>query len=294
VDTSGDASEAYPVYTTKGILGRADGTGRCGGWERLLLAMFGIHGVVNAEGFWMIRAKDPKNLDTDKRFLVKICQFTGPGSLAGWRTGFHFAGFATENGLYTHRGTVDCVKSSGVAGQGKTNPQFDFADHIVVKHGGKLYDPSYGIGPYNTQLEYELHALDGLCSAANGIIQFTMADPAGTAQFISLACGPGFLEYTALAGDTLAGVAAKCGGTASLLFNDPMNADLKSSLQDQYDRAQTVESAAAGVGLAGWVPSTFSKTAALPGPEAVPLDAGTVVRVPRSLLTVPMLDGHVK
>lgn len=294
VNTSGDQGEPFPVYSTRGILGRADGTGRCGGWARLLVDMFRIHGVVSAKRFWMIRSKDPKNVDGNKRFLVKNCQFTGPGSLAAWSTGFHFAGFATEKGLYTHRGAVDCIKLSGAAGQGKTNPQFDFADHVVVKHGGKLYDPSYGIEPCTDQFEYEGRALDGLGSMANGSHRFKMIDPAATPQFISLACSPGFLEYVALTGETLAVVAAKCGGTASLLFNDPMNADLKSSLQSQYDRAKAVESAAAAVSLGGWVPSTFSKTAALPGPEAIPLDAGTVVRVPRSLLTVPMLDGYVQ
>jgi hypothetical protein len=280
VKTSADQNEPS-VYSAKGILSRKDGTGRCGGWANLLMLMFKNHGVTSARKYWMIRGKDRANRDTNLRFLVKNCNFIGAGGLAAWRTGLHFAGFATENGLYAYRGTVDCVKQDGAPGQGKKNPQFDFGDHVIVDHGGKLYDPSYGLGPFDNQFDYEKSALDGLGSMANGVYGFNMGD--GTAQYISLACSPGFVQYTAKAGDTLASVAAAYGGTATDLFTDPLNADLKSTLERRYSVLKVEKSIADLVGIAMAIPA---------GPEAVPLQAGDEVRIPRSLLTKPMLDPY--
>lgn len=88
------------------------------------------------------------------------------------------------------------MKLAGAPGQGKTNPQFDFGDHVVVKHGGKVYDPSYGLGPYDDDKSYFAAALDGLASSSAGTQGFTMTD--GTKQFISKDCVPyagGFAEY---------------------------------------------------------------------------------------------------
>ena len=168
------------TYTTRGILGGPDATGRCGGWASLLLHMWKIHGVTLAGKRWYIRSVDRRSLDSKKRFLVKNIDFSVPG---------------TQGGRYPHAG-AGAMKLAGAPGQGKTNPQFDFGDHVVVKHGGKLYDPSYGLGPYDDDKSYFAAALDGLASSSAGMQRFTMTD--GTKQFISKDCVPyagGFAEY---------------------------------------------------------------------------------------------------
>ncbi len=211
VATSGDTAEPS-VYSTFGILSRPDGTGRCGGWAELLIHMFAIHGVTSAGKLWFIRGKDPNKADMELRFLVKNCNFSGA---------------APEPAPYRYRGNVGCVKQNGVPGQGKTNPQFDFGDHVVVVHGGKIYDPSYGVGPVGSPLEYEQKAIAGLgtMKSTPQYAQFNQTD--GTPQFISGCCSRGFLEHIVTGGEKLSAIAAKYGMSESALFNNPDNSALK-------------------------------------------------------------------
>jgi hypothetical protein len=169
------------TYTPKGMLGSPEATGRCGGWAALLQHMWKIHGVTTSNQRWFVRALNPDLADMEKRFLVKNINFAGPAALFG---------------RYRYTGSA-ALKLNGVPGQGKRNPQFDFGDHVVVKYGGQIYDPSYGIGPSPDDHTYLTGALDGLASMQNGAVGFVMAD--GTNQFISADCTPyanGFAEYT--------------------------------------------------------------------------------------------------
>jgi hypothetical protein len=240
VNTSGDQAEPS-VYSTFGILSRPDGTGRCGGWANLLIHLFEMHGVNSAGQLWFIRGKDKNNADMSLRFLVKNCTFTGGG---------------TKPAPYPYIGDTDCKKQNGVAGQGKTNPQFDFGDHVVVSHGGKIYDPSYGVGPKASQLEYEQAAMDGLGTMkfAPKYVSFTHSD--GTPQFISGRCSPGFVAHAVTGGEKLSAIAATYGTTESALFNHAYNQALK-ALRVTADKIQD----------------------------------GDVVYIPRSS-TMTMLDGH--
>ena len=50
----------------------------------------------------------------------------------------------------------------GVSGQGNSpNPPSGFENHFICRIGMRLYDPSYGIGPFNSAYEYEEAAFDG-------------------------------------------------------------------------------------------------------------------------------------
>ncbi len=50
----------------------------------------------------------------------------------------------------------------GVSGQGNSpNPPSYFANHYIVRCDGKLYDPSYALGPFQEHLQYEHAAFDG-------------------------------------------------------------------------------------------------------------------------------------
>jgi hypothetical protein len=213
VNTSGDQAEPS-VYSTFGILSRPDGTGRCGGWANLLIHMFEMHGVTSAGKLWFIRGADKNNADMKQRFLVKNCNFVGSG---------------TRPNPYPYTGNTECVKQSGAPGQGKTNPQFDFGDHVVVVHGGKIYDPSYGIGPIGTPLEYETKAIAGLAAMTGTPSYFPFNQSDGTPQFISGSCSPGFVQHVVAGGEKLSAIAARYGTSESALFDHPYNQALKSS-----------------------------------------------------------------
>ncbi len=212
VKTSGDQTEPS-VYSTRGILSRPDGTGRCGGWANLLIHLFKIHGISSGKQLLFFRPYDLKP-DIYNRFLVKNCTFAG-------------AGTANAKAGYTHKGDTECIKQNGLAGQGKTNPQFDFGDHVVVEHDGKIYDPSYGAGPILSQRAYEDGAIAGIGRITTGI-QFTQLD--GTKQFISEECAEGFIAHTVTAGETIADIAlAYTVASVVQLFDHPYNHHLKTT-----------------------------------------------------------------
>lgn len=150
--TQKSASPYNDPWSTRGILGGHDASGRCGGWADLLLTMWKIHGVTSARKRWYVRSVNKNLADMGQRFLVKNIKFPGTPTITG------------SASLYTHVGAASLKTNAfpGAPGQGKTNPQFDFGDHVVVKHDGKLYDPSYGLGPYLDDTSYLAAALDGL------------------------------------------------------------------------------------------------------------------------------------
>ena len=47
----------------------------------------------------------------------------------------------------------------GVAAQGNDNPYSRFQDHSLVQINNKVYDPSYGTGPFNTFSDWEVASI---------------------------------------------------------------------------------------------------------------------------------------
>lgn len=203
-------------YHTQGILSRVDGTGRCGGWTDLLRHMYKLHGISATKKYILVRplfwnsAEFKYVCNYDNRFLVKNCTFAGSGALMGRLP-------------YTHEGKIECTKQSGAAGQGKTNPQFDFGDHVFMEHDGKFYDPSYGIGPIVGQFAYEEAALDGV-GAYGQQLNF---DQSGTAQYIPSSCSPGFAEREITSTTSLDDIATEFNVTPQQLFEHRLNRKLK-------------------------------------------------------------------
>lgn len=188
----GGGTPSTGVFTCSDLLSRADGTGRCGAWARFLVAMHQVHGVTSSAVFGVVPVSAPV-------LIVKNCNFVGAGTLSV---------------PFTHVGQTECVKQTGIFGQGKNNPQFIFGDHALVKHSTGIYDPSYGVGPVANEKIWEDGGIVGL-----GTSSFTPFTFDGDSQFISNACSPGFILHVAVAGDTIASIAATFGvaSTAALL-----------------------------------------------------------------------------
>ena len=192
------------VQTPRGILSNATGSGRCGGWARLMAHTMELHGI-------------------------NVLLYTMDCSALAANTVLHVRNF-THNGAgtcttapYTHKGS-ECTKLDGLPGQGKTNPQFLFGDHAAVYYNNQIYDPSYGVGPEADPARYERNAVAGLGSlgtAGNDYTDFTMGD--GTDQFKANRCCEGFFVETMPAAGTLDQVALPFGKTGADLWNHPYN-----------------------------------------------------------------------
>jgi hypothetical protein len=197
----GAGTPSSGVFTCSDILSRGDGTGRCGGWARFLVAMHQVHGVTSSSVFGVV--------PIDARLLiVRNCTFSGLGSLGV---------------PFTHKGKTECVKDAGIFGQGKDNPQFTFGDHALVKHATGIYDPSYGVGPKPDIRTWEDGGIAGIGEMPG--VSFTFD---GDPHFLPGSCSPGFIKYTVVAGDTLATIAAKFGiASHHLLYGHPYNAALR-------------------------------------------------------------------
>lgn len=195
----GSDTPSASVFLCSDLLSRADGTGRCGAWARFLVAMHEVHGVTSSKVIGVV----PKSAGL---LIVKNCTFSSTGSLPT---------------PFTHKGVSECVKDDGLPGQGKSNPQFTFGDHALVQHLTGIYDPSYGVGPKPDIKTWE----DG------GIVGIGDGPPyyefiyKGDKQIMPGKCCPGFIYYTAVAGDTLDSIATKFGTTSgSDLYHHPYNA----------------------------------------------------------------------
>ena len=123
--------------------------------------------------------------------------------------------------LFSYRGQSECVKSDGIFGQGKNNPQFTFSDHALVEHSTGIYDPSYGVGPEPSLKSWEDKGIGGIGSMSPGLISFTYA---GDSHFMPGKCSPGFIKYIARAGDSVASIASRYSiASAHALGNHPYN-----------------------------------------------------------------------
>jgi len=58
----------------------------------------------------------------------------------------------------------DVATQPGIPGQSNPKPPPYFFNHFVVKYGGQVYDPSYGAGPFGSELAHENAAIDGIKS----------------------------------------------------------------------------------------------------------------------------------
>jgi hypothetical protein len=130
---------------TRLLLASADGSGQCGSWAELLVDTFKVHGITSADKVVVVVTTTAWT-SSSEGFLVKNWQ---------WNAGTHPA-------PWTHAMWTEVVNQPGIPGQRNPEPPPAFFNHFVVTHGGQLYDPSYGGGPFADQATWETGALDGL------------------------------------------------------------------------------------------------------------------------------------
>ena len=76
---------------------------------------------------------------------------------------------------------------AGVSGQGTSpNPPAGFGNHYIIKCADELYDPSYGLGPFEEYQQYEHAAFDGIIQVstygARRIAFLTELPPSGSSN----------------------------------------------------------------------------------------------------------------
>lgn len=198
------------VFDTHALLAATTGSGRCGSWANLLVDMHKVHGVTSSAVFGVVPTGAVRAVWSDCSFMVQVGTFSGAGS---------------KPAPFTHQAPAEYVKGAGLAGLGKTNPQPVFPDHALVKYGGRIYDPSYGGGPVADFLTWERAGIAGLCVGPNLIITQD-----GQELRLMQLNSKGFIIYTAVAGDTLASIAAKFGSaSADALYNHAYNAPFRAT-----------------------------------------------------------------
>ena len=153
--------------------------GRCGVWASFLVDALDIHGIA-AKRLWLGVSHDGavtsptcplqpfSPTPTECLMLVNNWSFAANGGTSG-------------DPDYPFKWD-EVVDEKGVAGQSVENPQPFFWDHVVVlvkittdegtineNSTEKLYDPSYGIGPFDEDGEdYEIAAISGFCKPEPG------------------------------------------------------------------------------------------------------------------------------
>jgi hypothetical protein len=58
----------------------------------------------------------------------------------------------------------DVANQPGIPGQNNPEPPPFFGNHFVVEYQGSVYDPSYGAGPFASELDHKNAAIDGIKS----------------------------------------------------------------------------------------------------------------------------------
>jgi hypothetical protein len=166
--------------TLEAMLADAGGNGTCVAWSRLFKTVcdaIGIGGtsIIQIESGYrndgLLTYDDVPT--TRGQFLVKDWTFTATGTApAGCAPFTHIASEVTDD--------------IGVAGQGNSNPPGAFFNHFIVAYSGEYYDPSYGSGPFPTQLSWETASIDGYekaCDPGGGappLLVYKTDDPATT------------------------------------------------------------------------------------------------------------------
>ena len=125
-----DISAEREIFSVKDLLKNNDG--RCQAWSSFLIA------CMKAQGNALCIEREViayQNWTNPKFLIVKNVEIVSP-SLA--------------------------IDHPGIPGQGTANPEIKgFGNHFLVEFKGLLYDPSYGIGPFQNLLYWQTASIAG-------------------------------------------------------------------------------------------------------------------------------------
>ncbi len=166
-----------------------NGNGRCSAWAQLLEKCFENHNIpaniikaTPKEGksllvkHWKKASfiAPGKNgiLDTiprgdDKKVYIKYISAWKNGTLETTPVGDDIKLAADD--LTNYIEALNYVDLIGVKGQGNEDPPRAFNLHYIIKCKEKIYDPSYGTGPFNNTKEHEEASIDGIGYSDNSI-----------------------------------------------------------------------------------------------------------------------------
>jgi hypothetical protein len=168
------------IWTTAEILEKT--MGRCGGWAHFMEDSFKTHGL-NASYQGLDDLPDfVRPADGSQFMLIKNWKFgtaTGAGVFPYLMEVQKLSRGQNTLGLVFLKKEFD--DAPGAAGQSNPNPPgwFGIGDHAVVVYNGKIYDPSYGNGPFDTFRQWEAASLDGY---GKKLSETTEQLPEGTKQ----------------------------------------------------------------------------------------------------------------
>ncbi len=151
------------AQTTGQLLKLEDGD--CEAWANLLKDVLALHGI-------LVDSPPGGNAPGLVKLKPKISE---PITLFAWLIGHYGNSFqikTVERQLFVNNWSIsepmDATVSSwnpkhkaGVSGQGNDDPPSVFSVHQVIKYNGKIYDPSYGQGPFDSLKLWENACLAG-------------------------------------------------------------------------------------------------------------------------------------
>jgi hypothetical protein len=140
----------YTIMIKDTVSGAGNGNGSCIAWSQLFHRTLKAQGIGGSRIF-MIIADVSVNPGADS-FLVKNWNFLGAGA---------------PGLVYPYVIGVDALDLRGVPGQGNDDPPEIFRNHWVVRYNNKIWDPSYGGGPFTSKLKHQTESLAGIASGGN-------------------------------------------------------------------------------------------------------------------------------
>jgi len=134
------------AFSTAELL--AGGDGNCYAWADFLRDCWRVQGIAGGV-ITCVRPGFVSGHQCDA-FLAKNWTFSG-------------SGVSTTTVPFVYVVGNDVNPAFGAPGQGMGDPvESLFGQHFIVRYNLQFFDPSYGSGPFNTQLGWENSSLDGL------------------------------------------------------------------------------------------------------------------------------------
>jgi hypothetical protein len=152
----GNAAQPYNAATDLGGLLNS-GDGRCGTWFDLLDHALRVQGIAGQSLMHI-------HIDLPTYVPAAVADYLATYGNTPAADGYTFWGdvfFVKNWDLSSLPDVWGAVDETGVEGQGNGNPLATFNDHALMEINTKVYDPSYGTGPFDSLLDWEDASLDG-------------------------------------------------------------------------------------------------------------------------------------